>query len=188
MGTQVGALMYPGADIVRTGAAAALPAEAYPDWASLRAAIEGASPVLGQVVEFPERTPDRPFRFDLTMGIVATAGTVTADEDLYVVSATALDEKAGLLIEKAADLVWTGSLTAPVPASIGGRTNHKWPTSVTLTDSGLAEARSGVRVRTHNGKPAVASVFDAGSIVGLVRMVGATGSATAVGPMLRRWL
>lgn len=189
MRSQVGAMVYGGADVERTGAVAAFNTEAFADWAALRAAVEDVDPALGRVIEFGDRCPERPFRFDLGLTIQAAAGAVTADEDLYIVTPLGLEaDRTGLLIEKIADLAWTGDLAAPVPPALGGRVDHKWATAVVVTDPGVCAARSGVAIRSVDGKPATVTVYDPGVCVGIVRLLGATGAATAVAPLIRRWL
>lgn len=169
------------ADIDETSIPALSPM--YADAAAMIAALgNGAT-----YITFDERVHGRPFRCDLSAGLVGSSGD-TAEEELYLVRSASLDGKASLLVEKLADITWTAGSTA-IDSALGGRANHKWPASVSLTDTGLAASRSGVALGSISQVPATVTIFDAGNPTGLLRVmkVGASNPVTGVAPMHTRW-
>lgn len=176
-----GALEYQAGEITTTGALAALD-PLYADLDALRA-LAGCA-----LLEFPERSMGAPFRADLTVSLKGTDGQ-QAVEALYVVRRTNLSGTPALLLEKAANITWTAG-NVSVPTALGGLTSHVWPKAASLTATGLLAARSGTEVRKGpDAAPVVVTVFDPGSMVGLLRQLsrGTSNQAAAVAPIAARW-
>lgn len=182
--TLLGALVYAGPDVRRTGGVAEIDDDVlFPSWAALREEV-GSN---GVVVEFGDRDATRPIRFDLAAAASEAQAEASVEEAVYLVTPTGLDGKPGLLVEELAQLVWSIDPTAVIPEAAGGRAEHAFATSVVVTDSGLAVCRSGVALRSHDATPATVTVYDPGRVAGIVRMFSVTDAAAAAG-LLRRWL
>lgn len=98
--------------------------------------------------------------------------------------------KKGLELHKLADLVWTlGAGT--VASDVGGRTDHKHADTVAVTATGLLLAQTKIEIVGSNetNRVAIATVYDTGSAIGLIRLIGLPGASAATAGVGRhqRW-
>jgi hypothetical protein len=171
---------YDGADL--TDAAAPAVARMYESIEALVAAVPKA-----QVTQFKENEDGRPIRMDLTAGLVGADDTA-ATEALYWARSANLDGTGGIIVEKLADITWTTSAADTIPTAQGGRANHKFPKTAAVTDTGVAEARTGHALRSTgaNAPPAMVTLFDVGPARAIIRTF-AKGTATSVAGISGRW-
>lgn len=126
-----------------------------------------------------KRTGARPIRVNLSMGIKESdAAAATVDENGYLVVPMILGTTRGIRLERAYTAVWARSADQAnqIPTGSGGRTGLCWPSSVTLSNTGLLLARTGAEIARYDQVPAFATIRDVGNAVGILRVMdnGAT--------------
>lgn len=140
------------------------------------------------IVFEPEDRGGRHHRCNLAMAGRGSAAT-NIEESLYLVVPTdhrsahgvnPATQISGLELHKAADLVWTLG-TGTIDSAVGGRTDHKHAASVAITPTGLLLAQTKVEIVGVNeiNRVALATVYDTGSAIGLIRLIGLPGSSAA---------
>lgn len=96
----------------------------------------------------------------------------------------------GLELHALADLVWTLG-TGTVASDVGGRTDHKHADTVAVTATGLLLAQTKVEIVGSNttNRAAMATVYDTGAGIGLIRLIGLPGASAATAGVGRhqRW-
>ena len=151
----------------------------YDSLQDLEAALSPSGTTKGLMIEIqnPGGTSSRPFRPQFSL-VSAGADDESIDEKIYLVKPTAEGQEgggnAGYKLELLASVDWT------VGAAAAKRASHRHPKAVTVTDSGLSEARSNVGAKAVNQSPAAVGFPDPGNARALVRIFKKPTSGGAV--------
>lgn len=148
-------------------------AQAYSSLAAVVTAIGDK----GVLVELDKPSSGTPWRFVFGLSADEDDNDVF-DEACYRVVPNG-DGQGGVELHKMYDASWT--LDASSSALL---TDHHYCDAVTLTDSGLAKALTGIALGSVNGPPALVCAADPGNALGFVRVFkqGSTGNATSCRP------
>lgn len=163
----------------------ALPALAgfYADVVAAKAAGDAAGARTSLII--PEEAIDeRPIRFDLAAAMVGSDGQ-TAEEDVYVLSKSWLDNTEGVLVEKVANLAWAAG-SQSIASGVGGRASHVLADELSVTSTGVLEARTGKAIGSFEGVPAFATIYDVGPFLAILRVLK-IGNASSIAALDRRW-
>lgn len=168
--------------------------------ASINSGVPGGSTYVQRAagIEFP--AADHGGRFHRATLMMAGRGAenTVIEETLYLVKPSDLRAqygveapvKKGVELHKVADLAWTLG-TGTISTDVGGRTDHKHADEVTVTPTGLLLAETRVEISGVNwtNGVAIAPVYDIGSSIGLIRLIGLPGSSPATAGVGRhqRW-
>ncbi len=184
MGSYTGAMVY-NKDVSTeiTVASPATPARAYTSLAAALATIN-ASGVSAVAEEFPGEGEGKPIRLILSATIKGVSPQ-TANETLYGVIKTSQDGVDGIELVNLGTVIWTAGPTA-APAAQGGRTGHVYPSSVSLSSTGLLENLTGRSIGVNAAEAASLTIFDVGPLRAIVRCCG-RGGATGITPRSMPW-
>lgn len=158
-------------------------------YASVAAAIEaiGAANCVYESFEDGGGNGDGGYRrIALGMLINGVDGT-GVQETLYLVVGSDLGGTQGVRLESVATLAWlSGGVASALP---GADATHKEAKAVTVTSTGLLEARTGVGPVAIGRSPATVEIPDIAEAKGILRVmaVSASSPATAYRPTRMRW-
>lgn len=146
-------------------------------------ALMAAAGAYGSLIEIgsPGGPNDRPIRARLTVGMT-DAQSETATEELYLVTPTAVNNTAGILVEQIATLTWV----AGTQSVVGGRTSEVLAESVTLADTGRLASITGVEAAKAGGDPEFVTIYDVGAAKYILRLIEVD-TAASVSPLGVLW-